>query len=160
MRTVHPQIETQPAPQKLKTEPQEIRIFLVDDDKAYLFALGFHLKKELKYKVYCYESGEECLKNLHLNPDIIILDYYLNSADAEAINGLDTLKLIKKRKPRTEVVMLSGQETLSVAASSLKLGAFTYVIKDLNTLFVIRKLIDEICSRNNPHGSGTRTSWK
>lgn len=139
-----PQTETLVAPEKIGGETQEIKIFLVDDDKSYLYALGFYLKKELKYTIYCYETGEECLKNLHLNPQLIVLDYYLNTEEPDAINGLDTLKLIKRRKPKTKVVMLSGQETLGVAISSLKSGAFTYVIKDLRALFAIKKTIEEI----------------
>lgn len=149
MRTFNSQTETLPAPNKIKTEDQEIKIFLVDDDKSYLYALGFHLKKEMKYKIFCYETGEECLKNLYLNPDIIVLDYYLNGSNPDAINGLETLKSIKRRKSKTKIIMLSGQETLAVAASSLKIGAFTYVIKDLRALYVIKKLIDEICGEES-----------
>src|SRR5438552_2865427 len=106
-----------------------IPIFIVDDDKSYLYSLGFHLKKDIKCKIYCYETGEDCLKNIYLNPSIIILDYFLNSENKNAINGLEVLKKIKKLKPETYVVMLSGQETLQIATNSLKSGAFTYVIK-------------------------------
>jgi two-component system OmpR family response regulator len=144
MRTFNPQVGTLESSKRLQAEPKSTKIFLVDDDKTYLFALGFHLKKEMQHKIYCYETGEECLENLHLNPDVVILDYYLNTTKPDAMNGLDTLKLIKKRKPKTKVIMLSGQETLGIAASSLKLGAFTYVIKDLLALFVVKKVIDEI----------------
>ena len=148
MRTFSNQVEALEAPKKLGVEQKEIKIFLVDDDKAYLYALGFHLKKEMHHKIYCYETGEECLENLHLNPEIVILDYYLNTTKPDAMNGLETLKLIKKRKPKTKVIMLSGQETLGIAASSLKIGAFTYVIKDLLALFVVKKVIDEIFNPN------------
>ena len=118
----------------------EMPVFVVDDDPAYLNMLGFYLKKNTNCKVYCYFSGEECLQNINLNPRVIVLDYYLN----ENMNGIEVLKQIKKINPETEVVMLSGQETLQVATDSLKSGAFSYVIKDRQAFYSIRKIIEDL----------------
>ncbi len=126
---------------KIKKE-QEISVFIVDDDQSYLYALGFHLKKDTMCKVYCYQTGEDCLENIHLNPSIIILDYFLNSGKKYAKNGLNILKKIKKLRPETYVVMLSGQENLQIATNSLKFGAFTYIIKDTLALSSIRHIVN------------------
>jgi DNA-binding NtrC family response regulator len=122
-----------------------IPIFVVDDDLTYVCAIGFHLKKNPKYKVYCYSTGEECIKNIRLNPSIIILDYFLNSGKADAIDGLEVLKQIKIKKPKAKVIMLSGQKTLDVATDSLKLGAYTYVIKDINAIPSVIKTVNTLC---------------
>jgi two-component system, OmpR family, response regulator len=59
----------------------ELSVFLVDDDKMFLTSLAHQLKTmfKSKTKIQAFTTGEECLKHLNENPDIIILDYYLNS---------------------------------------------------------------------------------
>ena len=120
-----------------------IPIFIVDDDLSYLYSMSTLLKKNPLYKVYCYTNGEDCLKNIKLNPFIIILDYFLNSGKPDAINGLEVLKKIKHK---TKVIMLSGQKTLEIATSSLNLGAYTYIIKDINALASVIHAVDVLCN--------------
>jgi two-component system OmpR family response regulator len=132
-------------PSKKEVVEEEIPIFIVDDDRSYLYALGFHLKKDSNCKIYCYTSGEECLENLSLKPKIIILDYFLNTGKPDAMNGLEVLKQIKRISRLTKVIMLSGQETLQIAVKLIKSGAYTYVIKDLEALSSIKKLVDNLC---------------
>jgi DNA-binding NarL/FixJ family response regulator len=120
----------------------EIPIFIVDDDPSYLYSLGFHLKKEAHCKIYCYDSGKECLKNLHLHPAIVILDYYLNAKNHNAPNGLEVLKKIKKAIPSAQVIILSAQHTLQIAVTSLTLGAYTYVIKDAHAHSSIMRIVN------------------
>jgi DNA-binding NarL/FixJ family response regulator len=119
-------------------------IFIVDDDSLYCHSLAFFLKTHTNFEVYCYSTGEECIKHLDLKPKIIILDYYLSTTYPDAMDGLEVLKQIKKIKPQTKIVLLSGQETLSVATNALKLGAYTYVIKDAQTLDCLTKIIYEL----------------
>lgn len=118
-------------------------IFVVDDDEVYLKGLGFYLKKNTNYKVYCYTTASECLQNIRLNPRLIILDYYLSN---RWMNGIDLLKRIKDVNPETNIVMLSGQETLQVATESLKLGAYTYMIKDGQAWHSIKRIAEDLGS--------------
>ena len=121
-----------------------LSIFLVDDDLSYLYPLGFYLQKNTEHSVYCYKSGEECMENLNKIPDIIILDYNLNPEFPDTMNGLEVLKAIKGKMPKTKVVMLSGRETFSGVAEALKLGAYTYVIKDIEALSALIRIIDSV----------------
>jgi two-component system OmpR family response regulator len=112
----------------------ELSIFLVDDDKLFLTSLTHQLKTMFKSetKVLSFSSGEECLKHLAENPDIIILDYYLNSKYKDAMNGLEVLKKIMHYNSETKVIMLSGQEKMEVAVDAIKHGAYDYIIKNDN----------------------------
>ena len=83
-------------------------IFLVDDDPMHLQMLKDHLSSKLSVDITTFSTGEDCLANLDKNPDAIVLDYYLNSVEKNAANGIEILKKIKARNPDTEVVMLSG----------------------------------------------------
>ena len=106
------------------------RIFIVDDDTMLTEALADYLTRNVEHKVSCFKTGEECLKQLSELPDIIILDYYLNSIEKEALNGMEILQIIKQHYPSTHVIMLSNQERYAVAMQTIQKGAEHYVIKD------------------------------
>lgn len=106
------------------------KVFLVDDDPMHLQMLKDHLSSKLKLDITTFSTGEDCLANLDKNPEVIVLDYYLNSVEKEAANGIEILKKIKARQPDTEVVMLSGQEKIEIAVETMASGAFDYVIKN------------------------------
>jgi two-component system OmpR family response regulator len=114
---------------------KDYTLFIVDDDPMQLEMLKDHLAKFKNFKIKTFETGEECLMALTEKPDIIILDYNLNSVSKAAINGLDVLKLIKKDSPTTEVIILSGQEKIEVAVNTMKYGAFDYVVKNESSFF-------------------------
>src|SRR5438552_2642691 len=104
-------------------------IFVVDDDAMQSMMLKDYLGKYSYLNIHVFNSGEECLKNMNLNPQIIFLDYNFDKAGPMAMNGIDILKEIKSVKPDVEVVMLSGQDKIEVAVETLKYGAFDYVVK-------------------------------
>lgn len=106
------------------------KIFLVDDDPMHLQMLKDHLSSKLNVDITTFSTGEDCLANLDKKPDAIILDYYLNSVEKNAANGIEILKKIKAVSPETEVVMLSGQEKIEIAVETMASGAFDYVIKN------------------------------
>ncbi len=129
-----------------------VSIFLVDDDLSYLYPLGFYLQKNTEHMVFCYTTGEECVKNLDKLPDLVVLDFNLNPELPNTLNGLDVLKEIKARSPETKIVMLSGRDTFTGVVESLKLGAYTYVIKDIEALTTLKKIIDTLTEKKSKPG--------
>ncbi len=123
-------------------------IFIVDDDNLYCHSLAYYLKTHTKHELCCYATGEECLKNLDLIPEIIILDYNLSSTYSDAMNGLEVLKQVKQIKPTISVILISSQETFAVAANALKMGAYSYLIKDAQTPSSLVRIINEGSSKN------------
>ena len=64
----------------VKSTQQEIRIFLVDDDLLFLKALEHSISGKLtSVKIQTFQTGEACLQQMKFKPQIVILDYYLNS---------------------------------------------------------------------------------
>lgn len=104
------------------------KIFIVDDDPWYSQILEYHLSLNPDYEVHCFASGKECLKNLHLNPQLITVDYSMDN-----MSGDELLTKIKHWNSKVPVVVISGQEEISVALELLKKGAYDYLIKDDNT---------------------------
>lgn len=74
---------------------KSIKLFLVDDDAIYLKLLEIEFLEHADFNIEKFATGELCVANLSHNPDIIILDYYLNGIEKDAMNGIETLDKIK-----------------------------------------------------------------
>lgn len=106
------------------------KIFIVDDDDMMAMALEDHLTRNTLHEIHVFTTGEECIRHLRMQPDVIILDYNLNSVQKEAANGMAILDAIKKLNRDIPVVLFSSQDAYSVALQSINKGATQYVIKD------------------------------
>lgn len=124
-------------------------VFLVDDDKMYLKAAQTQLMQHKKINIKTFTSGEECLKNLNLNPNIVFLDYSLDSEDPNAKNGIQILKKIKSVDENINTVMLSGQSKLEIAVEAMKNGAYDYVMKNEDAHLRIQNIINNLLKNIN-----------
>jgi two-component system OmpR family response regulator len=120
------------------------KIFIVDDDTMLTEALEDYLTRKIAHNVKSFHTGEECLKHISEAPDIIILDYYLNTVQKDAASGLEILQTIKKLYPTMHVIMLSSQEHYGIALRTIQRGAEQYVIKDEAAFEKIARLINEM----------------
>jgi len=126
------------------TQKNKIKIFLVDDDAVYLKLLEIEFLENTDFDIETYSTGENCLRNISRNPDLIILDYYLDGVDKTAMNGIDTLDKIKAINPDIPVVMLSSQDKIDVAISCMHHKAFDYVVKSETAFLRLQKTIGTI----------------
>jgi two-component system OmpR family response regulator len=120
------------------------KLFLVDDDAVYLKLLEIEFLENTDFDIETYATGENCLRNISRNPDLIILDYYLDGVDKTAMNGIDTLDKIKAINPDVPVVMLSSQDKIDVAISCMHHKAFDYVVKSETAFLRLQKTIATI----------------
>ena len=121
-----------------------IKLFLVDDDPFYLKMLEIEFDEYENFSVETFASGELCLKSIHLNPLLIILDYHLNGIDKNAMNGLETLDQIKKINPNIQVIMLSSQDKIDVAIKCMHYKATDYVVKSETAFFRLKQIISKV----------------
>jgi DNA-binding NtrC family response regulator len=122
----------------------KIKLFLVDDDAVYLKLMEIEFLQHADFDIETYPTGELCVQNLSNNPDIIILDYYLDGVDKNAMNGMETLDKIKAINPTIPVVMLSSQDKIDIAISCMHHGAFDYVVKSETAFVRLQKIITAI----------------
>ncbi|MCC7513078.1 MAG: sigma-54-dependent Fis family transcriptional regulator [Bacteroidia bacterium] len=106
------------------------KIFIVEDDAMVATLIRQSLSKNPDFEIQHFESAEECLNNLHLNPDIITIDYHL-----PGMNGVGLMRRIKDYNASIMCILVSGQDSLEVVVDSYKSGAQDYIIKNDN-LFV------------------------
>jgi DNA-binding NarL/FixJ family response regulator len=116
-------------------------IFIVDDNEIYSMMLDYILSKNNNYKFLSFKSGEECLKNLYLNPEIVILDY-----EMPGLNGYETLLEIKKHSLHIHVVILTRHEDEELKQKLLLAGADDYILKQGNGEKQVIEKIEEILS--------------
>jgi DNA-binding NtrC family response regulator len=125
-------------------EENKILLFLVDDDALFLKSLEIEFTDNTESIIKTFPTGELCLENISQNPDVIILDYYLNSVDKNAINGLETLDRIKTANQTIPVIMLSSQDKIEVAVNCMKHQAFDYIVKSETAFIRLQKTITTI----------------
>ena len=130
-------------------------IFIVDDDPTQALMLQDYLSKYSTFTTYIYHSGEECMKNISQEPQIVFLDYNFDKVGPNAMNGVEILKEIKAAKPETEVVMFSGQDKIEVAVNTMKFGAFDYIVKSESAFHRSENVIFNIIKRLKLEGQAS-----
>ncbi len=123
---------------------EKIKLFLVDDDVVFLKSLEIDFLQHADFTIETFVTGELCLANLSHDPDVIILDYYLDGIEKDAMNGLDTLDRIKAYNQDIPVVILSSQDKIDVAISCMHHRAFDYVVKSETAFVRLQKIITTI----------------
>ena len=125
-------------------EKDKIKIFLVDDDALFLKSLEIDFMEHADFTIETFATGELCMSELSKQPDVIVLDYFLDGIDKTAMNGIETLDKIKAFNPDIPVVMLSSQDKIEVAIDCMHHKAFDYVVKSETAFMRLQKIITTI----------------
>ena len=100
------------------------KILIVDDESEMRVALETTLKRE-KFQLICAEDGKQALDKMEDDDfDLILTDVRMPK-----VNGLELLRAVKERSPKTKVVMMTAYGTIDNAVEAMKEGAFDYLIK-------------------------------
>jgi DNA-binding NarL/FixJ family response regulator len=118
-------------------------VFFVDDDKMILNLLEYTFKSRSGIEVKTFFSGEECLENMHLKPDLIVLDHLFPENQGQ-LSGMDVLIKLKEMNSKADVIVLSCQEDESLIPEFLKNGARKYIAKDDYFIDELIESIEEI----------------
>jgi DNA-binding NtrC family response regulator len=109
-------------------------VMLVDDEVPFVDTMTKRLSKR-DLEIVAAHSGPEALEKLSANDkvDVVILDVKMPLMD-----GVETLREIKRAHPIVEVIMLTGHATVETGIEGMKLGAFDYLVKpcDIDQLMV------------------------
>src|ERR1035437_5465902 len=124
----------------------KIKIFLIDDDALFLKMLEIEFHNNSDFTIETFTTGGLLLENLFQNPDVIILDYILNSINKNAMDGVETLDKIKAFNNEIPVIMLSSQEKNDVGIFCMHHNAFDYVVKNEKAFIRLQKIITSIFS--------------
>jgi two-component system, NtrC family, nitrogen regulation response regulator NtrX len=102
-------------------------ILIVDDEPSILRSLTGLFTDE-GFEVITANNGYEALKMIDAEaPDLVLLDIWMPGMD-----GLETLKEIKKSSPALPVIIITGHGNVETAVKATKLGAYDLIEKPLN----------------------------
>ena len=127
-----------------------LSMFIVDDNIAYITLLKDKFLQKGIYEINTFTSGEECLENLNLKPDIVVLDYHLTDENSKGLDGHQVLEIIMQKLPRTKVIMISGDEKIQLLSSDFdSLGASNSLLKSYDTATKIKVISNELIEKRN-----------
>lgn len=125
------------------TQSGLIKIFIVEDDVMFGDLIKMKLDENPQVDAILFKSGEEMFRQIHQQPDIVILDYFLPYK-----NGVQIIEELKNLGLDIAVILLSGQKNVEVVVEAYRLGAKNYIIKNENALVeldnCVRNLSDNI----------------
>jgi DNA-binding NtrC family response regulator len=122
------------------------KVLLVDDEVPFVDTMIKRLTKRNLEVLPAY-AGEEAVKKLAETKrvEVVILDVKMPGMD-----GIETLKEIKKQFPLVEVIMLTGHATVESAIEGMKLGAFDYLMKPSDIDLLVEK-VTEAAAKKRRH---------
>ena len=116
---------------------KDLKVLLVDDEIEFVSTLAERL--ELRgIQARAAPDGPSALKLIQEEqPHVVVLDVMMPEMD-----GIETLKEIKKIAPLVEVILLTGYARLELAVKGMELGAFDYLLKSIAIDELLYKLED------------------
>ena len=108
---------------------------IVDDELDFLETIVKRLKRR-KVDATGIDSGTKALELLEQEHfDVVILDVRMPGMD-----GIETLKEMKKKRPLLEVIMLTGHASIESGMQGMQYGAFDYVMKPADIDDLLEKI--------------------
>lgn len=103
---------------------EKFKVLIVDDEVDFLETMIKRLQ-ERHLEVMGVDSGIKALELLDGQDfDVVVLDVKMPGMD-----GIETLKEMKKKRPVMEVILLTGHASVELGIQVMQLGAFDYVLK-------------------------------
>lgn len=121
------------------------KILLIEDDVSFCMMIQTFLRKK-GFEVlssYSFKEAEVLIKNTS-DIDLVLTDVRLPDSD-----GVEILKFIKEINPRIQVILMTGYTDIKTAVNVMKLGAFDYVEKPINSDEIILKITQALENINN-----------
>ncbi len=119
------------------------KILVIDDEDIVRISCSRCLVPE-GYELKMARNGPEGLKMLEEEAfDLVLTDLKMPHMD-----GIEVLDNIKKRWPKTDVVIVTGYQTVETAVKAIKLGAFDYIEKPFTPDSLIATVANVFRKRN------------
>jgi DNA-binding response OmpR family regulator len=114
---------------------KDMKVLLVDDEKEFVQALSERLKMRNMQPDAVYD-GDQAISYVEENePDVIVLDLKM-----PGIDGIETLRRVKKAYPKIQVIILTGHGTEKDEERARELGAFDYLEKPVDIDSLVKRM--------------------
>lgn len=124
-------------------------IYIVDDEQT--IREGLTTALEADYQVEAFAAAENAIDAIISHPpDLVLLDIGL-----PGMNGIEALREIKSLYPEILIIMITAYEDINSVISSMKFGAYDYVVKPIHMdglEVTIRNALESIQLRKEVQG--------
>lgn len=127
---------------------KKLTAFVVEDNIQYAEMICYVLNQTGLYQAHSFYSVESCIQKLSNKPDLLVLDYHLNTS-LEKKNGDYILNYIQQEQLKTSVILLSGQDKINIAVNAIKEGVYDYIVKNDYAIPKITLAAQHIATMNN-----------
>ncbi len=117
-----------------------LKILIADDDSFVRDMLSAILDSA-GYDVHTAVNGAEALNKFFADPDY---DLIISDMNMPEKSGLDIIKEVRGQDHKVPIIILTGNNEISIAIDALKSGANDYILKDENIQDVILISIDKV----------------
>jgi len=115
------------------------KILVVDDEPDVVILLGQFLARE-GFKVYTAHTGMQAIEKVkEYTIDLALLDIAMPTMD-----GIATLKEIKKLKPETHCIMITAYRDAEKVAQAFRLGAFDCIFKPFDFKYLRKSILAKL----------------
>ncbi|NQY09421.1 MAG: response regulator [Flavobacteriales bacterium] len=104
-------------------------VFIVDDDVVYLEIMKHELRNLEEVKIETFSSAESCLEQMYKEPQVIILDYYLDSVNKNNMTGHKALEFFQGENPRPQILFISSKINRGLLEEYQKYRNVDFIIK-------------------------------
>lgn len=118
------------------------KVMVIEDDPVFGRVIQRALEQFDHFDIKLCNSGQDFFDNLHLNPDIVTIDYNLPD-----ITGLEILRRVRKYNEEIATVVVSGQEKVEIVVDAYNNGANHYIMKNDSAVVELINIVRNL-SRN------------
>jgi len=115
---------------------EKFRILVVDDEVDFVETIVSRLRSKGLEAEGVYRGKEAIDLVDDKEFDVCILDVKMPGMD-----GIETLRELKKKKPHMEVIMLTGHGSVESGIKGLQLGAYNYVMKPVPFADLLQQMV-------------------
>ena len=113
---------------------RDMQLLIIDDEERFVKTTQALLERKGVH-THVATNGTDAMQVLEKERvDVVVLDIKMPGLD-----GIETLRVIKKRYPLVEVIMLTGHASAETAVEGMSLGAFDYLMKPCD----VEKLLEK-----------------
>lgn len=122
----------------------KLNVFILNDNLEVAGKLRRYLKKRFGdlLNISLFLNSRTCLNMMYGQVDMVVVDDYLYEKGSKGMSGVEVLKKIKDKSPKTEVVILTSDENVGLAVEAIKSGAKDYIINRIGAWQRLQNLID------------------